>query len=73
MARRIIRRLEVERRTGISRSTIYAEMAAGKFPKPVPLGPGSVGWLEDEVEAWIVARIAERDRPKPNRREAAHG
>ena len=60
MARRIIRRPAVEHKTGLSRSTIYAEMAAGKFPKPVPLGPGSVGWLENEIEAWIEERIAKR-------------
>lgn len=35
--------------------------AAGKFPKRVQLGPGRVGWVDQEVEDWLKARIAERD------------
>jgi len=35
--------------------------AAGKFPKRVQLGPGRVGWVDQEVEDWLRQRIAERD------------
>ena len=35
--------------------------AAGKFPKRVQLGPGRVGWIDQEVEDWLNQRIAERD------------
>jgi prophage regulatory protein len=35
--------------------------AVGLFPKRVPLGPGRVGYVEEEVENWIIKRIAERD------------
>lgn len=35
--------------------------AAGKFPKRVQLGPGRVGWVDQEVEDWLKQRIAERD------------
>ncbi len=31
------------------------------FPKPVRLGRNSIAFVESEVEAWIKARIAERD------------
>jgi prophage regulatory protein len=34
----------------------------GKFPRRVLLGPGRVGWVREEVEAWVRARIAERDK-----------
>ena len=34
--------------------------AAGKFPKRVQLGPGRVGWVEEEIEEWMRVRIAER-------------
>jgi prophage regulatory protein len=34
---------------------------AGQFPKRVRLGQGRVGWVEQEVEDWIAARIALRD------------
>lgn len=33
----------------------------GEFPKRVKLGPARVGWLEAEVDAWIEARMRERD------------
>jgi prophage regulatory protein len=32
----------------------------GKFPKHFNLAPQSIGWLEDEILAWIAARAAER-------------
>lgn len=56
----ILRRRQVEVRTGLSRSTIYERIKAGAFPRPIHLGPKSVGWLEAEVNAWLDARIAER-------------
>lgn len=43
------RRKQVETRTGLSRSTIYQYIKDGVFPKPVPLGPRAVGWLESDV------------------------
>ncbi len=56
----ILRRKQVESRTGLSRSTIYARIAAGMFPLPIDLGGGrAVGWLEVEIEAWIQSRIEE--------------
>ena len=56
---KIIRRKVVEDRTGYTRSTIYSEMAVGRFPKQIKLGPRSVGWLEEDIEEWIAARVAE--------------
>ena len=55
---KIARRKRVEARTGLSRSSIYAGIKAGTFPKPINLGPQSVGWLESEIDAWIRERIA---------------
>lgn len=56
----IMRRPEVEYCTGLSRSTIYAMMAKGTFPKPIQLSKRSVGWADDEVLAWLQARILNR-------------
>ena len=39
------------------RSTIYQYIKDGVFPKPVPLGPRAVGWLESDVTEWIAARV----------------
>ena len=58
---RIIRLREVMALTGLARSTIYKYVEAGTFPQPVPLGGRSVGWVEQEVEDWVLARIEERD------------
>ena len=52
-----LRRKQVETRTGLSRSTIYQYIKDGVFPKPVPLGPRAVGWLESEVSGWIAERV----------------
>ena len=57
---RFMRLTEVIRDTGLGRSSIYKRIAEGVFPKPVPLGGRTVGWVSDEVEAWILERI-ERD------------
>ncbi len=57
---RILRRPEVQHRTGLSRSAIYVRMAAGVFPRPLPLGVRAVGWAESEIAAWLEGRKAER-------------
>ncbi len=55
---KILRRKQVQGITGLSRSTIYAEMKAGRFPKQVNLtSKRSVGWLESEIADFIQARI----------------
>lgn len=54
----ILRRPEVEARTGLSRSTIYLKVAQGLFPKPISLGPRAVGWLATEIEAWLQEQVA---------------
>lgn len=62
----IIRRKQVEARTGLSRSSIYAKLRQNPkrpsdydptFPKPVSVGAKAVGWIEAEVEAWLAAQI----------------
>ena len=37
-------------------------MSQKRFPRPTKLGPRAVAWVESEVDAWIDARIAERDQ-----------
>ena len=57
----ILRRKEVEARTGLSRSTIYSRIARGTFPAPVPLGEKAVGWVEREIDNYLAACVARRD------------
>jgi prophage regulatory protein len=58
----VLRRNEVEKATGLPRSTIYEKMAKGEFPKPIKLSAKSVGWLENEIIDWQKARIQQRDQ-----------
>lgn len=58
---RIIRLSEVLASTGLARSTVYKYVGEGSFPKPVSLGDRAVGWVESEVQEWVLARIEERD------------
>lgn len=57
----ILRRKEVEARTGLSRSTIYKRIADGTFPAPIPLGAKSVGWVSQEIDDFLANCIAQRD------------
>lgn len=56
MAKKFLRLPSVIDRTGYSRSSIYALVAKGEFPRMYRLGGRAVAWLESEVEEWIDQR-----------------
>jgi prophage regulatory protein len=58
---RIILIDEVKARTGLGRSSIYEKLKTGELPKPVKRGTRGVGWIDKEIDAYVAARIAERD------------
>ena len=58
MVQAILRLPAVRAESGASRSTIYLRIQQGLWPKPVRLGPRSVGWPASEVAAINSARIA---------------
>ena len=64
----VIRRPEVERLTGLSRSTIYTKMDPksayfdSDWPKKVSLGRRSVGWYRHEVIEWVESRTTSAAR-----------
>jgi prophage regulatory protein len=58
MAQAILRLPAVKAESGASRSTLYLRIQQGLWPRPVKLGPRSVGWPADEVAAMNAARIA---------------
>ena len=60
MPQRLLRLNEVKQRTGLSKSSIYNQIADGTFPEPVPIAARAVAWVEAEIEEWINNRIAER-------------
>jgi prophage regulatory protein len=53
----ILRLPSVQKRTGLSRSTIYLRISEGNFPKPISLGGRAVGWIEEEINEWLNQRI----------------
>ncbi|MFS9563205.1 helix-turn-helix transcriptional regulator [Enterobacter hormaechei] len=59
---RILRLNTIVIKTGIARSTIYdwlnpkSPRYDSSFPKPRKLGKQSVGWLESEIDEWIIER-----------------
>ncbi len=68
---------QVVARTGLSRSTIYARIAAGTFPRQIPLGERSSAWISSEVDQWInervrLARTPESANHAPLRGDARH-
>jgi prophage regulatory protein len=73
MAKILLRKPEVIRRTGSSSSDIYDGMNKGTFPRSVPIGKRTVGWVEDEIQAWIDARIAQRDSREQRHRKTKAG
>ena len=50
---RIVRMAEVMQLTGLSKSTIHRRYRAGTFPRPLRLGPQSIGWRREEIVEWV--------------------
>lgn len=55
----ILRRKQVQARTGLSRSSIYGLMKAesNPFPQSIRISPRAVGWLESDIDTYIQARV----------------
>ena len=52
--KRIIKLPEVMEKTCLSRSSIFAFVKEGTFPKPVKLGgKRAIGWKEEVIDNWI--------------------
>lgn len=58
--RHIMRRDEVERKTGFKRAHIYNLMKEGKFPQAKRIGLRAVGWDSLEIERWVSERLAQK-------------
>ena len=52
----LLRRIEVIKRLGISKSTLTRWVASGLFPPPVQIGPRAVGWYAHDLEAFLASR-----------------
>ena len=54
---RLIRRKEVQAKTGLGASSIYALMKQGQFPKAIILSERRVAWLESDIDESIKSLI----------------
>jgi len=57
---RVIRHKQVCTKLQISSAKLFDMVARGQFPKPFTLVPGgrAVGWLESDVDGYVLARKA---------------
>ena len=59
IGKRLIPTKVVMAKTSKSRTSLWRSVKDGTFPSPVRISAGRVGWLEEAVDAWIDARVAE--------------
>jgi prophage regulatory protein len=52
----VLRRPEVQSRTGLSRSSIYKMIKDRTFPAPVSLGARAIGWRDRDIDDWLESR-----------------
>lgn len=50
---KLIKLQQVKELVGLSKSSIYAFIAEGTFPKQVKIGRRAVAWLASDIYAWI--------------------
>jgi prophage regulatory protein len=55
---KLLRLPQVKASTGLSKSSIYARIAEGTFPKQIPLGPRLVVWVESDIQKWITEQVS---------------
>ena len=69
----IIRKGALTKALDTSYSSLRRRIASGDFPKPIQIGPRSIGWRLSEVRAWLASRPTAALAPvgKRGTREAA--
>ena len=60
---RLLRLAQVISLTGLGKTKIYDLQAEGSFPMRVQITAHAVGWVEEEVQAWLARRVAARAIP----------
>ena len=57
---RILPWSELRRLVPFSRQHIFRLEKEGKFPRRIQVGANRIGWLQNEIEAWLQTRIDAR-------------
>lgn len=58
---RILRLPDLKEKIRLGRSAIYDMISRGEFPRQVQLSARTSGWLESEVDEWLLQRASLRD------------
>jgi prophage regulatory protein len=64
MSKIILRKPDVLKKIGVSKTQLQNLIDAGEFPGAIKIGgheARAIGWIESEIDAWIDQKIAERD------------
>ncbi|MCP4988017.1 MAG: AlpA family transcriptional regulator [Colwellia sp.] len=56
---KLIKLPEVTKLTTLSKSSIYAFISDGTFPKQISIGSRGSAWLLSDVEEWIDKKVSE--------------
>ncbi len=59
----LLKRIDVEARTSLSKAYLYKLISEGRFPAPVRLARRRVAWRSDEIDQWIASQT-ERASPR---------
>lgn len=65
IALRVLRMRQVVQRTSLSRATLYSLISSDPtFPRKIRLSARAIGFLEHEIDAWILARSEKNEQRK---------
>lgn len=59
--KQVLRSFDVQKLTGLSRTTLWRLSRLGDFPTPIKLSTRCVGWRRTEIEQWLDNRESARD------------
>ena len=52
----IYRKRELSEALQVSEVTLWRWVRSGQFPKPIKLGPNTIGWRQGDVTTWLESR-----------------
>ena len=63
---KILRKKEAAAKVGLSPVHLMRLVKWERFPRPLQLGPASIGWLESEIDDWIQKKANQRNGALPS-------
>jgi prophage regulatory protein len=57
---KVLSNSDVSKKVNLSTSTIWRGVRDGWFPPPIELSPNRVGWIESEIDTWVLEKAQNR-------------